>query len=369
MSSMFQRIRTGIACGAITLVLGSAFAASAMPVDVLLSFDTEAEADVAALERLRIDVPATHFITGSFASAHPDIVRELAAGNTIGSHTDTHPDLTELSGDALVDELRRGRDALTAVTGRAPLWFRAPFLAYDAEVEATLARLGFRYDSSDSERWPVQATLLSLPISSSLSQDVLASDFDLIHKQKLGTDGIGEWLEQRYIEREATGRPLVVLLHPQMIAPHAAALHGFIDFVKERGGRFRTFDDALATTMASPAPRRLASVLEVPGQDVDVAALATKLRDAGVTDAYLPVSGDVAGTSARGATRRHRCSDWGARVLRTPTARPVPRGRQRCRPTGRCAAPAPHESNRSEQLWRSARPEARARRPAFRVRR
>lgn len=269
-------------------------AAAREPVDVLLSFDTEAPGDGAALQRLALDVPATYFLLGRFAEANPDLVRRLAVGNTIGSHAHTHADLKTLRGDALVEELRLGRDVLTRLTGRPPLWFRAPFLESDQEVERTLAQLGFRYDSSDSDRWPVQSTLLSLPISSSLAVDVLASDYDLIHKQKLDTAGIQAWLEARYVEREATGRPLVVLLHPQMIEPHGAALHGFVDFVRERGGRFRTFDELVADWTTPAAERRLGVIVEPDTLRADLAVKANRLRGDGVTDVYVRVGHDPA---------------------------------------------------------------------------
>ena len=284
--------------------LGATSAAAVEPVDVLLSFDTEAPGDGKALQQLNLDVPATYFFLGRFAEANAELVRRLADGNSIGSHAHTHVDLKTLRGDALVEELRRGRDVLTELTGRAPVWFRAPFLESDQEVAQALAQLGFRFDSSDSDRWPVQSTLLSLPISSSLAADVLASDYDLIHKQKLDTAGIQAWLEARYVEREATGRPLVVLLHPQMIAPHAAALRGFVEFVRARGGRFRTFDQAVADWTTSPAERRLGVVLEADTLRADIAVGANQLRARGVTDVYLPVGQDPTPVKALAAALR-----------------------------------------------------------------
>ncbi len=286
----------GLALAAVAALgpLGTPEATAREPVDVLLSFDTEAPGDGAALQRLALDVPATYFFLGRFAEANPDLVRRLAPGNTIGSHAHTHADLKTLRGDALVEELRLGRDVLTGLTGRPPVWFRAPFLESDVEVERTLAQLGFRYDSSDSDRWPIQSTLLSLPISSSAAADVLASDYDLIHKQKLDTAGIQAWLEARYVEREATGRPLVVLLHPQMIAPHAAALHGFVDFVRERGGRFRTFDEVVSDWTTSPAERRLGVVVDLDTLRADIAVAANQLRANGATDVYVRVGHDPA---------------------------------------------------------------------------
>jgi len=72
----------------IVALFATVSAAAANPAPVLLTFDTEQNADVAALKTLDIKVPATYFITGAFAGAHKELVSELSlAGHTIGSHS------------------------------------------------------------------------------------------------------------------------------------------------------------------------------------------------------------------------------------------------------------------------------------------
>ncbi|MCC7074157.1 MAG: polysaccharide deacetylase family protein [Deltaproteobacteria bacterium] len=68
-----------------------------------------------------------------------DEVRALAAdGHEIGSHTRTHPILTQLRGDALTDELSGSRDDLAALTGAPPESLAYPNGDFDdATLDAT----------------------------------------------------------------------------------------------------------------------------------------------------------------------------------------------------------------------------------------
>jgi hypothetical protein len=95
---MAQGIKGGLlAVAAAGFVGGWPVAAEAAPVNVLLSFNVEAESDAEALDKLRLDLPATYFVTGEFAQRHPDLVRRLAVrGNTVGSYGHTRADLTTL---------------------------------------------------------------------------------------------------------------------------------------------------------------------------------------------------------------------------------------------------------------------------------
>lgn len=81
------------------------------------------------------DVPATFFFTGQFAQSYPSLAAEIATKYPVGNHTQTHPDLTTLSRTQVVDEIRKGRATIKAVTGAEtrPL-FRFPFGARNSTV-------------------------------------------------------------------------------------------------------------------------------------------------------------------------------------------------------------------------------------------
>lgn len=75
-------------------------------------------------------VKATFLMVGQMAKAHPEIARRVAnAGHSIGSHTYRHADLQNLSFDAAVAEIEKGRDAVTSVTHEDVGFFRFPYLA------------------------------------------------------------------------------------------------------------------------------------------------------------------------------------------------------------------------------------------------
>ena len=97
---------------------------------VALTFDAGANADAAAsiLATLRRDhVPATFFLTGTFARDYPAAARAIAAaGFRIGDHTITHPYLTSLSDAAVRHEILGGARQITAVPGANP----APLLRF-----------------------------------------------------------------------------------------------------------------------------------------------------------------------------------------------------------------------------------------------
>jgi peptidoglycan/xylan/chitin deacetylase (PgdA/CDA1 family) len=76
------------------------------PVDTPLLLDTLAE----------LRVPATFFLIGRDGEQYPDLVRRIAAaGNEIGDHTLTHPDLDRLDPAAVRHELDAGAAVLGAI--------------------------------------------------------------------------------------------------------------------------------------------------------------------------------------------------------------------------------------------------------------
>ncbi|NGO70661.1 polysaccharide deacetylase family protein [Streptomyces boncukensis] len=80
---------------------------------------------LAVLARYR--VPAAFFVLGSESALHPGTLRMVRDhGHTLGNHTWSHPNLDRLPARAVRDEIRRTQDAVTAITGLTPAFFRAP---------------------------------------------------------------------------------------------------------------------------------------------------------------------------------------------------------------------------------------------------
>jgi peptidoglycan/xylan/chitin deacetylase (PgdA/CDA1 family) len=98
------------------------------------------------LELLRqAGVPATFFLIGEHAAAHPELVRRIVReGHQVGNHMWRDENALLLGDDAAERSLRRTERVLFAITGAAPDWMRpAGGLARPSFVRRA-HRLGYR---------------------------------------------------------------------------------------------------------------------------------------------------------------------------------------------------------------------------------
>jgi peptidoglycan/xylan/chitin deacetylase (PgdA/CDA1 family) len=85
---------------------------------------------------------ATFFNQGNNAELNPDLVRaEQRAGMWIGSHTVTHPHLTQIGEPAAFNEIAGAQRRLRKITGHWPALFRPPFGETGDQVRTDEARL------------------------------------------------------------------------------------------------------------------------------------------------------------------------------------------------------------------------------------
>jgi peptidoglycan/xylan/chitin deacetylase (PgdA/CDA1 family) len=99
---------------------------------------------------------ATFFVIGQRVREHPDLVRQIVAeGHELGSHTLTHPRLTEIPEDDVREEITGGLDAIEEVLGQRPTLFRAPGFHADRRELAIVAELGLEAVSAhvDPQDW------------------------------------------------------------------------------------------------------------------------------------------------------------------------------------------------------------------------
>jgi len=98
---------------------------------------------LAALDRY--GVKATFFVVGDWCEKHPQSLRLIYdAGHELGSHSDTHPDMSRLDAAGVEAELDGCAEKIAAVTGTQPLLFRPPSGAYSNTLIETAERLGYR---------------------------------------------------------------------------------------------------------------------------------------------------------------------------------------------------------------------------------
>lgn len=83
------------------------------------------------------------FVCGEPAADHRDLLREMADdGHIVGNHTWTHPLLTRLTRPAIRSEMERTCEIVQEAYGEAPLWFRAPYGAWNRAAFELGAELG-----------------------------------------------------------------------------------------------------------------------------------------------------------------------------------------------------------------------------------
>jgi peptidoglycan/xylan/chitin deacetylase (PgdA/CDA1 family) len=93
----------------------------------------------------KYQLPATFFVVGNNAAAHPELIAAiLAQGHTIGNHSSHHDNLLVLRGcRALTEDIRTTQEILMRA-GIRPLVFRPPIGITSPRLKPVLASLGLQ---------------------------------------------------------------------------------------------------------------------------------------------------------------------------------------------------------------------------------
>ena len=87
---------------------------------------------------------ATFFVTGSRVESNADIIkRAFNMGNEIANHSWSHARFTRISDDQIRSEIQRTSDAIRAVTGVSPPFYRPPYGSTDDRVVRVSAEMGY----------------------------------------------------------------------------------------------------------------------------------------------------------------------------------------------------------------------------------
>lgn len=91
------------------------------------------------------DVKATFFLVDFWAEKYPEDVKMIAErGHDIGNHSATHPDMAQLSEEAITGELNAVADRVESLTGKRPVLFRPPYGSYSDRLINTAEALGYQ---------------------------------------------------------------------------------------------------------------------------------------------------------------------------------------------------------------------------------
>lgn len=91
----------------------------------------------------KYNIKATFFVVGSWVDKYPESVKELSvAGHEIHNHSNSHPHMPQLSVAQMTDELNACNEKISAITGKKPILFRAPYGDYNNTMLETVTNNG-----------------------------------------------------------------------------------------------------------------------------------------------------------------------------------------------------------------------------------
>ncbi|MEG1581915.1 MAG: polysaccharide deacetylase family protein [Clostridia bacterium] len=100
-------------------------------------------------------IPATFFLVGFWTEKFPELVKLIDnAGFDIGTHSNTHPNMSGLSDSQMRNELSTSMKLITDITGKAVRFFRPPYGDYNDRLlsissELHLQTIQWSVDSLD----------------------------------------------------------------------------------------------------------------------------------------------------------------------------------------------------------------------------
>lgn len=89
-------------------------------------------------------IKTTFFLVAFWIDKYPDMAKKIhERGHEIGNHSTTHPHMSRLSKEQIVNELKTTGDKIAEITGKDPVVFRPPFGDYNNLLIETAEELGY----------------------------------------------------------------------------------------------------------------------------------------------------------------------------------------------------------------------------------
>ncbi|MCD2493069.1 polysaccharide deacetylase family protein [Lacrimispora sp. NSJ-141] len=90
------------------------------------------------------NIKCTFFMTGDWVESYPEDVKFISSeGHDLGNHSETHPNMSELSPDEIKSELMSVHSKVKQLTGVEMTLFRPPYGNYDNNVVLTSKECGY----------------------------------------------------------------------------------------------------------------------------------------------------------------------------------------------------------------------------------
>lgn len=92
----------------------------------------------------KYNIKSTFFLVGFWVDKYPDDVKEIAKrGHDVGNHSTTHPNMSQLSKEKMIEELSITGKKIEELTGVKPTLFRPPFGDYNDLLIRTCREEGY----------------------------------------------------------------------------------------------------------------------------------------------------------------------------------------------------------------------------------
>lgn len=123
------------------------------------------------------NVKATFFLVGFWVDKYPEIVQEIdRRGFEIGTHSNTHPQMSKLSQQQINAELSTSCSKISAITGKSVTLFRPPFGDYNNALITQAGAMGLVTIqwSVDSLDWKgISAKEIATRVAKAQSGDII----------------------------------------------------------------------------------------------------------------------------------------------------------------------------------------------------
>jgi peptidoglycan/xylan/chitin deacetylase (PgdA/CDA1 family) len=154
-------------------------------------------------------IPATFFVLGQRAQAHPQLIRRLIKeGHVVANHSYSHPQMTKLDSHAQIREIQKTHDAIAPLSTEPIKWFRPPYGSYNKKIEQLVAQKGMTVVlwNVDPQDW--QRKKSSTDICHSVVDQVRPGSIILLHDIHERTVNALEKMIQSLLNKGYTFVPL-----------------------------------------------------------------------------------------------------------------------------------------------------------------
>ena len=104
--------------------------------------DSDIDSILEALEKNQVKI--TFFIVGEWADKYPEAVKKIyEAGHEIGSHSNTHPHVNNISEEKNLEEIQLSVNKIEKITGEKTKLYRTPYGEYNDKVIKVAQEKGY----------------------------------------------------------------------------------------------------------------------------------------------------------------------------------------------------------------------------------